>query len=180
VDAIRMEEAVCGAWTVSRTRAGSLIHARLLPGGENSGKLVARVREAARERAAAQNAQLILIDGPPGVGCPVIASLGGVRLALVVTEPTLSGLHDLERVLALAKHFGVACAVCVNKWDLNAELAGRIEARARAAGAVPVGRIRYDRAFSEAQRAGRVVTEAPGPLADEVCAVWQTMKGIWA
>ncbi len=130
---------------MSDTRCGPMVHARLGIAAENSGKLVSLVREKAREIAAREGHDLVLVDGPPGIGCPVIASLTGASAALVVTEPTLSGEHDMERVLQVARHFKVPAAVCVNKWDLNPDMAGRIESAASGRGAWTAGRVRYDR-----------------------------------
>lgn len=173
VKAIDFPERVSGEWYRSDTRHGPMVHARLNPGGENSGKLVSKVREAARALAEERGMDRILVDGPPGVGCAVIASISGASQVLIVTEPTLSGEHDLARVLELTGHFKIPAAICVNKWDLNAELTERIEAAACRAGARIAGRIRYDRAFTAAQLQGRTVVEVDsGPLADEVRAVW--------
>jgi MinD superfamily P-loop ATPase len=178
VKAIDFPERVNGEWFRSDTRHGPLVHARLNPGGENSGKLVSKVREAARQTAALTRRDLILVDGPPGVGCAVIASITGASLVLIVAEPTLSGAHDLQRVLELAAHFRVPAAVCVNKWDLNAAMAEQIETRAVAAGARLAGRIRYDRAVTAAQVQGRVVVEIPGAAAGEdIRAVWEAVSG---
>lgn len=177
VGAITFPERSCGEWYVSETRHGPMVHARLLPGGENSGKLVAQVREAARALAEERQAELILIDGPPGVGCAVIASLSGASQVLVVTEPTLSGAHDLGRVLELTRHFGLPTAICVNKWDLNPELAGRIETAAGQAGARIAGRVRYDHAVTAAQLRGLAVVETQAhPLAGEITAVWENLN----
>lgn len=183
VGAIDFPVAECGEWFVSGTRAGTMIHARLNAGGENSGKLVSLVRKQAAESARQSDADLVIIDGPPGVGCPVIASLGGVSFALVVTEPTVSGFHDMARVLDLAKHFSVPAAVCVNKWDINPEQAAAIEALAESRGAKLAGRIRYARGFTEALRAGRAVTECTQTdeqklLAAEAEDVWNRVKGL--
>ena len=128
-----------------------MVHAKLAVAAENSGKLVNLVRTEARKLATKREFDLVIIDGSPGIGYPVIASVTGADLVLVVTEPTLSGLHDFSRVTELAKHFGVETLVCINKWDLNAELTAEIEARARRIGVETVGRIRYDRAVTEAQ-----------------------------
>ena len=172
--AIDFPEQVCGEWFVSATRFGPLVHARLHPGAENSGKLVSLVREQARETAKQERRDLVIVDGPPGTGCPVIAALTGAAGVLIVTEPTVSGAHDLARVLELAAHFKIPAAVCVNKWDLNSEQADGIEAAARATGATPVGRVRYDKAATAAQRQGLAVVETDaGPLADDVRAVWR-------
>ncbi|MCU0577817.1 MAG: ATP-binding protein, partial [Desulfobacterota bacterium] len=140
--AIDFPERSCGHWMISQTRCGPMVHARLGIAAENSGKLVSMVRKEARRIAEEQGRSMIIVDGPPGIGCPVIASLGGASMVLIVTEPTVSGEHDLERVLALAKHFEVPVMVCVNKWDLNPSMTERIEEQARKAGARLAGRIR--------------------------------------
>ena len=125
-EAITMEEAFSGDWFVSETPYGPFIHARLGIGEENSGKLVTVVRKKAMEIAKEKNLGLILIDGPPGIGCPVTASLTGVNLVLAVTEPTLSGIHDLERILKLSDHFKIPSMVCINKFDINLENTAQI------------------------------------------------------
>jgi len=174
VQAIDFPERVGGEWFVSATRCGPMVHARLAPGGENSGKLVALVRAEARRQAAALKADWVLLDGPPGIGCPVIAALSGASLAVVVSEPSLSGQHDLERILSLARHFAVPALVCVNKWDINPEQTERIEQRAAELGARIAGRIRYDRAVTEAQRAGCSVVELPpSPAGADLRKIWE-------
>ncbi|MGD9612991.1 MAG: ATP-binding protein [Kiritimatiellia bacterium] len=179
VRAIDFPEQVCGEWFVSATRFGPMVHARLHPGAENSGKLVSLVREQARDLAQRENRELVLVDGPPGTGCPVIAALTNADGVLVVTEPTVPGAHDLARVLELANHFKIPTAVCINKWDLNPEQADGIETAARAAGATPVGRVRYDKAATAAQRLGQTIVEAgPESLADEVRAVWNNWMNL--
>ena len=115
---------------------------------------------------------MVIVDGPPGIGCPVIASVTGASLVFVVTEPTVSGEHDLERVLSLARHFTIPAAVCVNKWDLNAEMTERIEDKARRAGARIAGRIRYDRAVTLAQMQERAVVETEAPCAEDIRQIW--------
>jgi len=152
-----------------------MVHARLGIAAENSGKLVTLVRRQAREIAVREGRELLLVDGPPGIGCPVIASLTGATTVLAVTEPTLSGAHDLERVLALCRHFGIPASVCVNKWDLNPDMADRVEARAAALGARIAGRIRYDRAFTAAQLQARTVVEAGGASAGDVRNLWESL-----
>jgi MinD superfamily P-loop ATPase len=157
--AIELEPSVDGEWFVSDTRCGPMVHAQLNPGAGNSGKLVTLVRNEAQQIARKRGGGLILVDGSPGIGCPVIASITGASLVLAVTEPTLSGQHDLERVLQLARHFSLPTAVCINKWDLNAEIAQRIEVAATATGAVILPRIPYDPAITQAQRQGMAVVE---------------------
>ena len=174
--AIELAPADGGEWFVSDTRFGPLVHARLRPGQGNSGKLAALVREQARAAARAAGRQLLLIDGPPGVGCPVMASLTGASLLLAVTEPTPSGEHDLERVLALARHFEIPAWVCVNKHDLNPAMTARIERRAAELGATVAGRIPYDPAVTGAQRQGRPVVEHDyGPAAQAMIQVWKNL-----
>jgi MinD superfamily P-loop ATPase len=178
VKAIDFPERDSGEWFLSETRHGPMSHARLHPGGENSGKLVSKVRENARALAAEYKRELILTDGPPGVGCAVIASVGGASQVLVVTEPTLSGAHDMGRVLQLTRHFNIPAAVCVNKWDVNPEMTERIETEARQAGATVAGRVRYDKNVTAAQIQGLAVVELEdSPLASDIRAVWEQLKG---
>jgi len=158
-EAIEFAPAVHGEWFVSETRCGPMVHAELGVGGENSGKLVSVVRERAREIAEAQGLGVVLIDGSPGTGCPVIASVTGAHYAVIVTEPTLSGLHDLERILELTRHFRVAAGVIVNKADLNEGVARGIAEASRRAGAQELGKIPYERAFTEAQIQGKTLLE---------------------
>jgi MinD superfamily P-loop ATPase len=172
---IDFPERLCGEWMISETDRGTMVHACLGVAAENSGKLVATVRREARRIAEEQGNSLILVDGPPGIGCPVIASLSGASRALVVTEPTVSGEHDLQRVLSLARHFSIPASVCVNKWDLNPEMTVRIEAGAREAGATVAGRIRYDRSVTLAQMEGRAVVELDAPCAEDIRGVWNNL-----
>jgi len=173
--AIDFPERLSGEWMVSETRCGPMIHARLGVAAENSGKLVSLVRREARRIAESENHPLIIVDGPPGIGCPVIASVTGATLVLAVTEPTVSGEHDLERVLSLTRHFNIPAAVCVNKWDLNAEMTERIEDKARKAGARIAGRIRYDRAVTLAQMQERAVVETEAPCVEDIQHVWNEL-----
>ncbi len=174
--AITMEPAITGTWFVSQTRAGTMVHARLDIAAENSGKLVNLVRTKAVELAKENNHELVLIDGSPGVGCPVIASITGADMVLIVTEPTLSGIHDLERIQQLAAHFRVPTAVCINKADLNPRLATRIEEQAAALGLAVVGRIPYDPAVTEAQVQGMSVVEFTNDdVALRIRDIWQIL-----
>jgi MinD superfamily P-loop ATPase len=175
VQVIDFPQRLCGEWMVSETRCGTMVHARLGVAAENSGKLVSTVRGEARRIAGEQGQRLILVDGPPGIGCPVIASLSGASAVLVITEPTVSGEHDLERVLSLARHFAIPASVCVNKWDLNREMTERIEAGAIQAGAKTVGRIRYDSSVTQAQIQGKAVVELDAPGADDIRQVWNNL-----
>ncbi|MCX6569874.1 MAG: 4Fe-4S binding protein [Candidatus Aminicenantes bacterium] len=174
--AIDFPERISGEWMVSETRCGPMVHARLGVAAENSGKLVSLVRREARRIAESANRPLVIVDGPPGIGCPVIASVTGATLVLAVTEPTVSGEHDLERVLSLTRHFDIPAAVCVNKWDLNPEMTGRIEDKARKAGARIVGRIRYDRAVTLAQMRGLAVVETEAPCIEDIQHVWNELS----
>ena len=172
--AIDFPERLCGEWFVSTTRFGPLVHARLGIAAENSGKLVSIVRKEAKRIALEQGKSLILVDGPPGIGCPVIASVTGATAVLAVTEPTLSGEHDLERVLKLARHFGIQALVCVNKWDINPAMAEQIEREAAEAGAALAGRVPYDQSVTDAQVNGKTVVEhADGPAARSIRQVWE-------
>lgn len=173
--AIDFPERLSGEWMVSETRCGPMVHARLGVAAENSGKLVSLVRREARRIAEAENRPLVIVDGPPGIGCPVIASVTGATLVLAVTEPTVSGEHDLERVLSLTRHFNIPAAVCVNKWDLNLEMTERIEDQARQAGARIAGRIRYDRAVTLAQMRERAVVEIEAPCVEDFRNVWNEL-----
>jgi MinD superfamily P-loop ATPase len=173
--AIDFPEALCGEWMISETRCGPMVHARLGVAAENSGKLVSTVRSEARRLAEENKHGLVIVDGPPGIGCPVIASLTGTSQALVVTEPTVSGEHDLERVLKLTRHFGIPTAICVNKWDLNPAMTERIEALALRSGASVAGRIRYDNAVTSAQMLGKAVVETEATSAADIRQVWQSL-----
>ncbi len=173
--AIDVTEALCGQWLLSETRCGPMFHAHLEVPAENSGKLVTLLRQKAAALAEELGGLNILVDGPPGIGCPVIASVSGADVLLVVTEPTTSGLHDLERVLKLASHFGVPASVCVNKWDLNPELTEEIEKRTHQRGAEFAGRIRYDPAVTRAQMEQRAIVETDAPSAQDVRYVWEKL-----
>jgi MinD superfamily P-loop ATPase len=142
--AIALEPRLSGEWYVSTTKYGPFIHARLGIAEENSGKLVTEIRKKAREVAAEKGLDLVIMDGSPGIGCPVIASLTGTDLALVVTEPTPSGLHDMERIVSLARHFKIQAACCINKYDLNLENSGWMEKWCESQSIPVVGKIPFD------------------------------------
>jgi MinD superfamily P-loop ATPase len=175
--AIGFPERRCGEWFISRTRFGPMVHAQLLPGAENSGRLVALLRGKARELAGQTGRSLILSDGAPGIGCPVISSLSGTDFAVLVTEPTPSGLHDLERVADLCRHFKIATGVIVNKADLNAANTEGIqrwcgEVRTEFLAALP-----YDPAVTEAMVLRQAVTEFRSDgLAAEIRRVWRRIE----
>jgi len=179
VDAINFEDAVNGSWFISETRAGPMVHARLGPGEENSGKLVSLIRKEAKRVAEESKKDLIIVDGSPGIGCPVIASITGADLVLVVSEPTISGQHDLERVIELASHFGIPASVCVNKYDINEKMAELIEQRAKEKGVTVAGRIAYDAAVTKAQIAGKSIVEySDNGVANQVVGVWRNVLGM--
>ncbi len=174
-DAIAFESAVNGQWFISSTRHGYMVHAKLGIAEENSGKLVTLVRNQAKQTAQDHHLDLVIIDGSPGIGCPVIASITGADMVLVVTEPTLSGQHDLDRVLALTRHFNIPTAVCVNKWDINPEMTEHMEERARQAGARVAGRIRYDRAVTQAQLRKLAVVETDAACVEDIKNIWKQL-----
>jgi MinD superfamily P-loop ATPase len=173
--AITFRERPCGQWMISETRCGPMVHACLGAGAQNSGKLVGVVRREARCLAGEMSRPLIVTDGPPGIGCPVIACLTGASKVLAVTEPTVSGEHDLERVLKLARHFDIPAAVCINKWDINPEATERIERQAEHLGAACIGRIRYDPAVTAAQIQEKAVVEIGAPAGADIRKVWKNL-----
>jgi len=174
-NAIDFPERLCGEWMKSDTRCGPMVHAKLGIAAENSGKLVSTVRQEARRIAEEENHSMIIVDGPPGIGCAVIASLTGASVVLAVTEPTLTGEHDLQRVLSLVRHFNIPAAVCVNKWDINPEMTEKIEAEARRAGARIAGRIRYDSSVTRAQMTAQAVVELESPAAADIRKLWKSV-----
>jgi MinD superfamily P-loop ATPase len=174
--AIDFPQRSCGVWMISKTRCGPMVHARLGIAAENSGKLVTTLRREASSIAEKQDRSLILVDGPPGIGCPVIASMTGASMALIVTEPTLSGEHDLQRILSLARHFKLPAAICVNKWDINVEMTERIENKACEMGAQIAGRIRYDSSITRAQMQEQTVVETTAPCVQDIKNLWDHLN----
>ena len=144
----------CGEWFISDTRFGPMVHARLGIAEENSGKLVTRVRQETTKLAEMKKLDLVITDGPPGVGCPVIASIGGASAVVIVAEPSVSGLHDMERVAQLAAHFRVPAMLCVNKFDLNMDQTQAIEAIANEQGIAVLDRIPFDPSMTHAMVRG--------------------------
>jgi len=178
-EAVAFPEKHCGGWYVSRTRFGELVHAQLFPGEENSGRLVALLRQKARELSEAQGRDLILCDGAPGIGCPVISSLTGTDLAVVVTEPTPSGRHDLERVVGLCAHFKIPMAIVINKYDINLEQTALIEEFCRDRDIPLLARLPHDRAMTKAMVQGQTITEyQSGELADMIRRAWQEVESM--
>jgi MinD superfamily P-loop ATPase len=169
---------VNGHWFLSETRFGPMVHARLGIAQENSGKLVSLIRKEAKRIAIEQDKDLILVDGSPGIGCPVIASITGADLVLVVTEPTLSGRHDLDRVTELTKHFNIPTAVCINKWDINSSIAEDIKNEARSRNLTIAGTVAYDPAVTKAQIVEQSVVEySNGRLKDQIVSLWESVLG---
>jgi MinD superfamily P-loop ATPase len=177
IQAIRSERNITGRWFVSETRDGPMAHARLGIAEQNSGKLVTQVRKRASELSREYGCDRILSDGPPGTGCPVIASVSGVDLVLIVTEPTISGVHDMQRVLQLSAHFGVPALVIINKEDLNAEQAQKITRMAEDAGSRVIGRIPFDHNVNEALMNGKTIIEhGKGPALEAIRDLWDALR----
>lgn len=180
--AIRMEQQQEGHWFRSATPFGELLHAELFPGRENSGKLVTLVKQQARLRAEDEHASLIIIDGPPGIGCPVISAIAGTHLGLLVTEPGLAGLHDLKRALGTLQHFRIPAVICINKADLYPEGTREIHSYAASLGVEVMGEIPFDEHIPEAMLAGVPVTALSphSPAASAMHQVWQgTMERLF-
>lgn len=179
VEAIDFPQNICGKWYISDTRFGPMVHARLGIAEENSGLLVSLVRNQARVLAEEQGLDTIIVDGPPGLGCPVIASITGTSAVLIVTEPTLSGLHDLERVGELAAHFKIPTLACVNKFDLNEEMSNQIADYCARNRIELVGRIPYDTAVTYAMVAGKSVVEfSDGSVSDAIKDIWHRVEDL--
>lgn len=176
VEAITMTPQRAGQWFVADTRYGPLYHAHLFAGQENSGKLVTLVNQMARLRALDNQAELLLVDGPPGIGCPVIAALAGADLVLIVTEPTISGAHDLVRILGVAAHFQARAAVLLNKTDLNPAQAETIAATCAERDIPLVGTLPYDPAVTESMVRGEPVTMGDGAVAAALREVWAVLQ----
>jgi MinD superfamily P-loop ATPase len=157
-EAIHIEPQRAGKWYFSRSRYGPLFHAALRPAQENSGKLVSLVKEKAKLLAKNKNYELMLVDGPPGIGCPVISAVSGANLALIIVEPTAAGIHDMRRVLKTAAHFDIPAMVCINKADIYPEGISQIEEFCQANGIQVVGKIPFDTAVIEAMVEGEPVT----------------------
>lgn len=176
-DAIDFPEEKCGEWFLSSTRCGDMVHAKLGIAAENSGRLVTIVRNEAKRLAQEQNAEVVLVDGSPGIGCPVIASLTAADLACIIAEPTVSGIHDLERIAGLLGRLSVPGMVSVNKWDINPEMTGAIRELAARKNLAFAGGIRYDTAVTTAQRSAETVVEyCRGGAAEDIRQVWEMVR----
>ena len=165
--AITMNPHKSGELFLSETGVGPMVHARLGIAEDNSGRLVSEVRKAAAGIARERGLSSVLIDGPPGIGCPVIASITGTSLAVAVTEPTVSGAHDLERILSLTAHFEVPTLVVINKFDINREISDAIELEAAGAGSPVIGRIPYHEGVIDAVRRRKSLVEGGPPMVKE-------------
>jgi MinD superfamily P-loop ATPase len=174
-EAIEFPVQRCGEWYISDTRFGPMVHARLGIAEENSGKLVSLVRKEVRQLAEENDRDLVITDGPPGIGCPVIAAIGGATALVIVVEPTVSGLHDMERVIDLAAHFRVPGMVVVNKFDLNQEMAQSIEDLAQQRNVTLLGRVPFDPIFTHSMVEGKTLFEYGGETATH-----QLVRDIWA
>ncbi len=176
--AIAFPERRCGEWYISETRFGPLIHAQLYAGAENSGKLVSLVRKEARLKAEALNADYSIVDGCPGIGCPVIASLTGADEALAVVEPSLSSKHDLERVIELTRHFKIPLWVLINKYDINVEIAAEIKNLCGKTNVSFAGLIGYDTVITAAQIQGKSVVEysESSPIVEQIASIWERIS----
>jgi len=174
VNAIEFQDVVNGQWFISDTRFGPMVHAKLGIAEENSGKLVTVIRKEARKIAQQQKKDLLIVDGSPGIGCPVIASITGADLVFIITEPTLSGKHDLDRVSQLTANFGMETLVCVNKADINPQITGQISEDAHQRGLKVVGKIPYDEAFTKAQIVKASVVEyTGGAITEQIKSLWR-------
>lgn len=159
--AIDFKDVISGKWFISDTPFGPLVHARLGIAQANSGKLVSILRQQARLLADKNGLDLIIVDGPPGIGCPVIASTTGAGYVLLVTEPSMSALHDLKRILQLTTHFRIPTGICINRFDINPNISSRIEEYAKDQKVEVLGKIPFDLAVTKAQLEGKAVTENP-------------------
>lgn len=177
-EAIDMKEQIAGRWFLSDTPYGPLVHAHLKPARENSGKLVSHVKQRARDLAESEGFELVLIDGPPGIGCPVIAAVSGADLALVIAEASLSGLHDMRRALEMADHFQIPTAVCVNKYDLFPEGLAKIERYCQQHAVEMLGNIPFDESITAAMTSGEPVIhyQPQAPASQAIEKIWKAVR----
>ncbi|KAA0007242.1 MAG: (4Fe-4S)-binding protein [Thermoplasmata archaeon] len=176
VDAIEMVPRKSGEVYVSKSRFGWIVHAELKAGEETSGKLVSVVRQKAMEVAKENGYDLIIIDSSAGIGCPVIASITGVNLVVIVVEPTMAAIHDMKRIMNVANHFKVPYVVCINKYDLNEEKAKEIEEFCKENGIEIVGKIPYNKAFTKAIVNGKSIVEYDEGLAEIMKKIWENVE----
>jgi len=183
-DAIDFKDVISGEWYISDTPYGPLVHARLGVAQSNSGKLVSELRQQAKQLAHQRELDMILIDGPPGIGCPVTASITGVGYVLVVTEPSMSALHDMERLLQLTSHFKIPTGICINKFDINLDLTSRIEDFAKEQNVKLLGRIPFDHDVTKAQMAGmNIIEHNDNGVSNSIKKLWSNLneefRGKW-
>ena len=177
--AIEFKNVINGQWFVSDTRFGTLIHAKLGIAQENSGKLVTLIRKEAKRIADEHNKELVIIDGSPGIGCPVISSITSADLVVLVTEPTMSAQHDLERVIELVGHFKIPVLVCINKFDINTKKAKEIETNLNQRGINVAAMVPYDNVVTKAQVAGQSVVEyTNNGVAENIKSLWQAVLDV--
>jgi MinD superfamily P-loop ATPase len=175
--AITLKENISGEWFISDTKYGPLVHAKLGIAEENSGKLVMQVRQAAKEIAEKDNLDYVIIDGPPGIGCPVIASLSGVDLAVIVTEPTLSGIHDMERVAQVSRHFGVPTKVVINKYDINPNNSEEIKKICQKVDIEVIAQLPFSQKVSESIVQGVPLVEfCSNEITQDISFLWERIK----
>ena len=178
VEAIKMIDRDSGFSYISDTRFGPMAHAILKTAEEASGKLVTVVRNNAKTIAEEKKKDLVIIDGPPGIGCPVIASISGVDLVLIVTEPTLSAIHDLERILHVAYHFKIPAVICINKFDINLENTEKIEEYCKNNNLDIVGKLPYNNIVTEAMiNEKNVIEYSKGDFSNMVIKMWNEIRG---
>ena len=178
-NAVRMLEKQNGTWYISYTAFGPFVHARLDPAEENSGKLVSLVRKEARRIANSDSLRYIIVDGPPGIGCPVISTIAGVDLVVIVTEPTVSGFHDCERVAALAGHFGIRAAAVINKYDLNLDATSKAESFFKEANIDLLGKVPFGVEVNRAIASAELVVDLEGsPVARELRSIGDALKAM--
>jgi len=174
-ESIHMQEQIAGKFIISDSRFGILFHANLFPGGENSGKLVTLVKQRARLKALEDHSELVLVDGPPGIGCPVISAISGADMVLIVAEPTVSGVHDMHRVLETTKHFGVPAMVCINKADIYLQGVEEIKKYCRENDLPLLGEIPFDISMTSAMVEGEPVTASypDSPVSIAIAEIWE-------
>ena len=177
-DAIKFEQVKSGDWFESNTRFGKLVHAKLGIAEENSGKLVSEIRNYARLLAHKEGQNLIIVDGSPGIGCPVIASISGAHLVVIVTEPTMSGLHDAQRVLELTKHFNITACMCINKYDINPEMSAKIKDFCAKENVEIIGEIPYSKDFTAAMIEEKSLVEflPESNVSDKIKLMWTKLE----
>jgi len=176
-NAIDFVENICGEFFVSETRFGPMVHAKLGIASENSGKLVTIVRDEAKKLSIEKNLDYIIIDGPCGIGCPVIASLTSSKVAIIVTEPTISGYHDLQRIAQLTKQLCIPAIICVNKWDINPDITEKIRQFAKTSQIMFAGTIRYDKIVTKAQMAQKTIVEyTQSAVSDDIVNLWRSIE----